>query len=76
MPYIKRGIIHFSREVYFNQCYLPSTNLRNSSDIREVFDARATPGLLRLVGTQINKAQEKGLGITVSSVMIPSGLKY
>lgn len=70
IPHIKRGIIHFSRKVYFNQptTYLLSTNFRFSSDIREVFDARATPGLLKLVGTQIAKAQDNGLSVTVSNV--------
>ncbi|KAJ5940218.1 hypothetical protein N7516_000386 [Penicillium verrucosum] len=74
MPHIKRGIIHFSRKVYFNQptTYLPSTNFRFSSDIREVFDARATPGLLKLVGTQIAKAQDNGLSVT--GIVLVGGL--
>ncbi|KAJ5603966.1 hypothetical protein N7537_006922 [Penicillium hordei] len=69
MPHIKRGIIHFSRK---STHYLPSTNFIFSSDIREVFDARATPGLLELVGTQIDKAQDKGLSVT--GIILVGGL--
>lgn len=56
--------------------YPTSANLGLSSDIREVFDARATPGLLKLVGKQIEKAQGKGLDITVSSVLFLSSTRY
>ncbi|KOS41464.1 hypothetical protein ACN38_g7672 [Penicillium nordicum] len=43
-----------------------------NSDIREVFDARATPGLLKLVGTQIAKAQDNGLSVT--GIVLVGGL--
>ncbi|KAJ5196017.1 hypothetical protein N7449_006496 [Penicillium cf. viridicatum] len=39
---------------------------------RKVFDARATPGILKLVATQIDKAQGKGLSVT--GIVLVGGL--
>ncbi|KAJ5419556.1 purine and uridine phosphorylase [Penicillium crustosum] len=44
----------------------------SGSDIRKAFHARAVPGLLKLVDTQLSKARNKGLNVT--GILLAGGL--
>lgn len=54
--------------------YLLSTNRKCRSDIHNAFHAKAVPGLLKLVDTQLSKAHNKGLNVTVSRGSLLSDL--